>query len=497
MKKVDQGYVWPFTGFTPDQLNRGAGKHLGKLIENCGICGPDDLADALDNSRYNRIGKETWSITDSQHMLEKYDLSELFSLGVIGATRRLDLTLFNRTKSHQPTQVLLDLDVPRLQCLQPGVDAPKVLQDAITGAFSPEPGRPTIADWFVDNEEFSSRYAGSEVERIRQVVTIRACAAHTGKLTGDQLMGMPLAVSRGIYAFEATDHEFEEALAWLMVWQARETAKRDRVGLLRFWRHDILMSISNLYAFLWHLKGISLGDITSKIRSRLTSGIKMLFNETDADLIFEVVENRVAHFLSAFPESWAEQGFRVEQALGMQLDVIAGRESFLMSHGGLAEPIVKREQHTSTFPKLALKYFASHDPSIYNAEHVDRAGSRIKDWKSGVSDWAPGAEKLNLMLQKGQWHPALEGLTTADFLDGEASAIAAANVYLTTGGNANRARAQALVSKHPCVLDGIIKGIKKRSEVQRLAAMVDLSPAQIEMLPAHMIDSVLVVDLGL
>ena len=494
MAKADQGYVWPFSTFTLDQVGKVGRLTFKQILQNCQIRSAGDLAEAIEQQHEWRVKGQAWSVYRSLPLLKKYELTTLFSLGLLADTRRTDLLLRDRYGSDQPAAHLVDLDVPRLVATHPAIDAGKVVQGAIEGAFSA--GHLGMAEWLQGAYEDRLHYAGSREELWRRVVTLRACAAHAGKLSDDGLLEMPLEVSRGIYAYEASDAEFSAALDWFVAREEQERSQDDYASLLRYWRHGLLINTSNLYAFLWHLQGVPLASILDKLRSRLTQGITRLFDGATDDLVREIVENRVAHFLSAFPSAWEEHGFRVEQALGMQDHVLAGKDMFLIN-GGLAEPLIRREGHQAKFPHIALQTLAAHNPGVYDAQHVDRPGSRIKQWKDGVTDWQPGAEKLNAMLRNNRWHPALEGLNTIDILSGEASAIAAIQAYMTSGGYADKKRALGLLDKHPEVLEGIIRGITKRSEVQRLAAMIDLSPSQLEMLPEHMLDTVLTVDLGM
>lgn len=494
MAKADQGYVWPFSTFTLAQVGKAGRLTLKQILQNCEIRSADGLVAAIEQQAEWRVKGQAWSVYRSLPLLKKYELTTLFSLGLLADTQRTDLSLRDRYGNDKPAAHLFDLDVPRLVATHPAIDAGQVVQGAIEGAFSA--GHQCMAEWLLGAYEDRLQYAGSREELWRRVVTLRACAAHAGKLVDDGLLEMPLEVSRGIYAYEASDAEFSASLDWFVAREEQERSQDDYASLLRYWRHGLLINTSNLYAFLWHLQGVSMTNILAKLRSRLTLGITQLFDGATDDLVREIVENRVAHFLSAFPADWDEHGFRVEQALGMQDHVIAGKDMFLVN-GGLAEPLIRREGHRAKFPLIALQTLAAHDPGVYDARHVDRPGSRIKQWKDGVSDWQPGAEKLNAMLQNNRWHPALEGLNTIDILTGEASAVAAIQAYLTSGGYADKKRALGLLDKHPEVLEGVIQGIAKRSEVQRLAAMIDFSPSQLEMLPEHMLDTVLTVDLGM
>lgn len=494
MAKADQGYVWPFSTFELNQVGKAGRLTLKQILQNCEIRSAEGLVAAIEQQAEWRVKGQAWSVYRSLPLLKKYELTTLFSLGLLADTQRTDLSLRDRHGNDQPAAHLFDLDVPRLVATHPAIDAGKVVRGAIEGAFSA--GHQCMAEWLQGAYEDRLQYAGSKEELWRRVVTLRACAAHAGKLSDDDLLEMPLEVSWGIYAYEANDAEFSASLEWFVAREEQERSQDDYASLLRYWRHGLLINTSNLYAFLWHLQGVSLTDILAKLRSRLTLGITLLFDGVTHDLVREVTENRVAHFLSAFPGAWEEHGFRVEQALGMQDHVVAGKDMFLIN-GGLAEPLIRREGHQAKFPFIALQTLASHDPAVYDAQHVDRPGSRIKQWKDGVSNWQPGAEKLNAMLQNNRWHPALEGLNTIDILAGESSAVAAIQAYLASGGYADKKRALGLLDKHPEVLEGVIQGISKRSEVQRLTAMIDLSPSQLEMLPEHMLDIVLAVDLGM
>lgn len=459
-----------------------------------------DLADLQPKTQsyLKRLGKKLYegqpledlAFSRSEYRnLRKRGLAHLLLIGAMAKDGQLD---HESTQRYSPpfdsAKALLTLDVPLLINLEPGVDWQALLLTASARAF--ESG---IHDWYANPDEAYTRYAGYEAERAVEIVTLRACATLHSDVE-DSLDFMPFSISKAIFSFGTTQSDMAKAITWFKEWEASERQK-DKQAMIFGWKHELIKAMSNRYAFLWHLQGHSVEAIVTHLRSVLPAVLELCFPSVDAGISKAVTDVRVAHFLSAFPDHWGMEGFQVEHLLGVPHGTFEGESDYALH--SLAEAVVHREGSDYDLQGPIIKRFHAIDQSICSAVHVDRMGTRQMAWTELVIDWSPAAEKLNEMLQKGVWHPALHGLNTIDLLDGEASAAAALGTYLADGGNGNGKRAANLIERYPQVLDAALPTLKKRTEIQRLAAIIKLKAAQIQQLPPRFHDVVLGVDLGL
>jgi hypothetical protein len=113
-----------------------------------------------------------------------------------------------------------------------------------------------------------------------------------------------------------------------------------------------------------------------------------------------------------------------------------------------------------------------------------------------VVDFSLAADEINFMMKNDLWHPALEGDRVAN-LFGEPAAFAAIMTYIKAGGAANLKRAKSSLSQFPQVIGRVLPTVTKRSEAGRLATLTTLSKEQIETLPEHLYETILLTDLGL
>ncbi|PBK49095.1 hypothetical protein C6380_12815 [Pseudomonas syringae pv. actinidiae] len=423
--------------------------------------------------------------------LRKRGLQTLLLLGAMAKAKSLD---FQSSSKHMPPfeapKALLSVDVPMMVCLEPGVDWQHLLLTASSVAL--EEG---LYDWYANPNEESKRWAGYEVERLAEIVSIRACASLHVDQHDDPLSEIiPLEVTGAIYGHGTSMPDLKRALQWFMDWEAKERESKQNL-LVGAWKDDLLKAMTNRFAFFWYLKGVSIDDIVSYLKTALPVAISTCMPKVEQDVVAAICEIRIAQFLAVFPDQWCKHGFKIEHLLGLKSGTLQGEYDFALH--SLAEGLIHRESSDYSRQDVIFEHIYDIDPTICSAAYVDRLGTRQNPWVERVTDWAPAAEKLNAMLQANQWHPALHGLKTVDLLEGEASAAAALNVFLADGGNGNERRAARLLERYPGVVDATIPTLKKRSEFRRLASVTRLSSKQIQQLPERHRDVVMSVDLGL
>lgn len=466
---------WPFL-FDLGDLKPQTQSYLKRLGNK--LCEGEELVD------------QVFSRSQSHH-LRKRGLAPLLLIGAMAKDGRIDHLASQRysISTLDAARALVTLDVPLLINLEPGVDWQTLLRTATKAALDGG-----LYDWYVNPNEYHQRYASFEVDRIGEVVSIRACASLHSH-ADDNLSGyMPFDISKAIFGFGTELPELFRAISWFKSWEAAERAKEHSV-LAGSWKAELITAMTNRYAFFWHLQGHSVPAIVSYLRSVLPEMIQFCIPTADVGLTKLITDVRVAHFLSAFPDHWGMEGFCIEHLLGVPYGTFEGERDYALH--SLAEGVISREGSDYQLQEPIIKHLSSIDPRICSAEHVDRLGTRQLAWTDRVVDWTPAADKLNAMLQQKVWHPALQGLNAVDLLEGEASAAAALSVYLEDGGNGNAKRAISLIERYPHVIDAAFPQLKKRKEISRLAAIVQLTSDQIQQLPARHREAVFTVDLGL
>jgi hypothetical protein len=199
------------------------------------------------------------------------------------------------------------------------------------------------------------------------------------------------------------------------------------------------------------------------------------------------------------PEHWTAFSLVEADLLGMEVKLLQESDRWNPTEAVTClcrHAFVPRDGSGGSFGKVALKKLGERY-GLFDPKNITRRwGSCNPAWVAGVKDFDSAVVEINYMMKNGFWHNALEGDLVASLFT-ETAAVAAISEYLQTGGNAKLLRSRSSLEMFPGLVDQMIPLVRKRSEAVRLRALTALTPAQIERLPEHLHETILMADLGL
>jgi len=482
---------WPLNNLPASHLNKSTSRFLSKFFSGWELSSHLDLEmwhyDRHGGSLSGNLDDLTLSEGRDIYLLALYAGSEHPSL-MHGYDKRYELETVGSS--------LINLDVSRLLVCQPAaVDFDALLNKTITQAFTQAD---SIYAWvkfhqrmLVDHRRFAFGY-----EPIIHAITIRTMAAHVGPeaLARDDLdVGLSIEHCLALTSFHAKPEDTAVGLAALI--NAISSIK-DRAQPPQ-WKHTLIRRFSGLYAHIWRLQGHSIEAIAAKLQERLQLLVPTLLPDASAHQVAWMIKMTTACFVAPFPEAWAAAGIEVGDFLGCSLldEELFGNVR-ATAYSTALDPFVRKEGQGNQYPKLALDFLGKADPDIYSPHQVDREGSRCTPWNKRAKDLAVAHDKINKLMERDIWHPALQGDKLAGVMQ-EDAAIGGIRQYLQTGGKANQARAEALLQRYPNLAGVFAKTITRGSEIKRLAAITQLSREQLGELSGELRDAVFAVNLGL
>lgn len=482
---------WPLNNLPASHLNKSTARHLAKFFSGW------ELTTHLDLEMWH-FDRHGGSISGNLADLSLSEGRDIYLLALYAGSDHPSLKhgYDKRYELETVGSALVNLDASRLMVCQPAATGfYDLLSKAIGLAFA-QPD--SIYGWFkfhqrmlIDHRRFAFGY-----EPIIHAITIRAMASTEGPqaLARDDLaVGLAIDHCLSLTDFDASPEATAMGLAALI-----ETISSipNRAQPAQ-WKHTIIRRYSGLYAHLWRLQGHGVDVVAAKLQERLQLVVPTLLPEASSHQVAWMIKMSMACFIAPFPHSWAAAGIEIGDFLGCSLldEELFGNVRAAAYNTAL-DPFVRKEGQGNLYPKLALDFLGRVDPDVYAPHQFDREGSRCTPWNQRAPDLAIAHEKVNQLMQRDIWHPALQGDKLAGVML-EDSAIEGIKQYLQSGGKANQRRAEALLQRYPKLSGVFARTITKVSEVRRLAVITKLTRDEVQGLPGPLRDAVFSVDLGL
>lgn len=514
MAKQTKAAPWPF--FAPEKAVSGPlGREMRKFYEDEGF--PETGAD-FDNLLVIPADDQDYIRIHARPLLKaasRYNGSGLLGLLLVATGANIEGSLFEGRSVTTIGSLVGELDLKRGQMQYSRVDFESLLNHAANFLFESHQGGAAAAERWFENEDLRGERLVALSANIRgsfydwgapsqsKFIVYSALAFYTRK---------PLPKS--------SKHGLPKRMMIALLDLSLPLSER-REGLIAYcdqkipWYHDKLMPMSwiftsylkellNVIAPLAILKGQDVVEVAGSVKQIL-------------DLLFEHVAQNEEGFSTGDPEAY-EAGIRVAlmsilwnhpehwdrfslvagDMLGVEMKHLLNKAirretavGYLLDHA-----LIPRDGADGTFGAFALKLLGDKH-NLFDPRHIQRRyGSCNPIWVKKVKDFSPAADDINFMMGHGVWHPALEGDRVSKYF-GEPAALNAIVEYVSTGGNAKFKRAQDSLARFPSIINQVLGRVSKRSEVARLVNLTSLTSEQIDLLPEHLHETILVAELGL
>lgn len=198
-----------------------------------------------------------------------------------------------------------------------------------------------------------------------------------------------------------------------------------------------------------------------------------------------MLDRHLDHFLIGYPELWPTTSVNATRFLG---EPMVGRFSDCecyadkpVINGSAGMPLVRRggDINTQELAGFILTYLYSLDPTVLDAEHLIRDGSRSKAWLDRCSNLEDGLGVLSMLCHCGVTHPALKRIkhvATKLSDDGQKGVV---RQYLEQGSRLTEKLTQTIFQAKPELYEWAFEQRKGYASVARLAKIKGLTSEQL------------------